>query len=163
MKLYMIGIGGGMPSASIEVHDLKFVASESLEDTFDLLRKQWFGDSLHIDEYAIVEMVDGYLIELQEGPASDDQELYLINMGGSVKGHFGEVHEYGLMVGNSMAKLKHRAAGELLTEADDRHVDYIFKVQDKLVSADGKTRYIHLIKSDKAVTNYYLSTYLVIK
>jgi len=163
MKLYMIGIGGGMPSASIEVHDLKFVASESLEDTFNLLKDQWYGQTLHIDEYAIIEMVDGYLVELQEAPASDDQELYLINMGGSVKGHFGEAHEYGLMVGNSLAKLKQRATVELLRDADDRHVDYIFKVQDKLVSADGKTRYLHLIKSDKAVTNYYLSTYLLLK
>ena len=51
----------------IELHDVKWVVGTRIEDTFDVLRKDWFGnfEGLHIDSYKIINHVDGYRISLR--------------------------------------------------------------------------------------------------
>ena len=62
MKLFAIYIGGEMQGANIEVHDMRFVAAESMSDTYAELRRQWWGikKSLHVDCWAAIESADGY-------------------------------------------------------------------------------------------------------
>ena len=53
MKLFVIYIGGTHKKAFIEVHDMRFVIAEKIEDTYDFLKQTWWGtkESLHLDVY----------------------------------------------------------------------------------------------------------------
>ena len=59
-NLYLVVIGGRIPKANVEVHDVRWVIGCKIEDTFDDLRKNWFGsiEGLHIDSYKKIYSVD---------------------------------------------------------------------------------------------------------
>ena len=59
-------LGGGAVKANVELHDVRWVVGSRIEDTFALLRKDWFGtlEGLHIDSYKKINHVDGYKINL---------------------------------------------------------------------------------------------------
>ena len=59
-------LGGRAEKANIELHDVRWVVGSKIEDTYDTLRKDWFGSSrgLHIDSYKRINYVDGYRINL---------------------------------------------------------------------------------------------------
>ena len=52
-KLFMVYLGGSAPKANIEVHDIQFVVADKIEDTYDQLKSNWFGNitGLHLDSY----------------------------------------------------------------------------------------------------------------
>jgi hypothetical protein len=64
--LYLIVLGGRAKKANIELHDVRWVVGSSIEDTYDTLRKDWFGSpkGLHIDSYKKIKYIDGYKINL---------------------------------------------------------------------------------------------------
>ena len=64
--LYLVVLGGRAKKANIELHDVRWVVGSSIEDTYDTLRKDWFGSSkgLHIDSYKKIQYVDGHKINL---------------------------------------------------------------------------------------------------
>ena len=64
--LYLVVLGGRAEKANIELHDVRWVVGSKIEDTYDTLRKDWFGSSrgLHIDSYKKIKYVDGYKINL---------------------------------------------------------------------------------------------------
>ena len=64
--LYLFVLGGRAEKANIELHDVRWVVGSKIEDTFDTLRKDWFGSSrgLHIDSYKKIKYIDGYKIDL---------------------------------------------------------------------------------------------------
>ena len=64
--LYLVVLGGGAEKANIELHDVRWVVGSKIEDTYDTLRKDWFGSSrgLHIDSYKKIQYIDGYKINL---------------------------------------------------------------------------------------------------
>ena len=43
MFLYLVVLGGRANKANIELHDVRWVVGSEIEDTFDALRKNWFG------------------------------------------------------------------------------------------------------------------------
>ena len=51
--LYLVVLGGRAKKANIELHDVRWVVGSKIEDTYDTLRKDWFGSpkGLHIDSY----------------------------------------------------------------------------------------------------------------
>ena len=51
LNLYLVVIGGRIPKANIEVHDVTWVIGSKIEDKCDVLRKDWFEaiDGLYID------------------------------------------------------------------------------------------------------------------
>ena len=51
--LYLVVLGGRSKKANIELHDVRWVVGSKIEDTYDTLRKHWFGspEGLHIDSY----------------------------------------------------------------------------------------------------------------
>ena len=46
-------LGGRANKANIELHDVRWVLGTKIEDTYDVLRREWFGaiEGLHIDSY----------------------------------------------------------------------------------------------------------------
>ena len=65
--LYLVVLGGRAEKANIELHDVRWVVGSKIEDSFDTLRKDWFGSSkgLHIDSYKKIKYIDGYRITLK--------------------------------------------------------------------------------------------------
>ena len=66
--LYLIVLGGRAQKANIELHDVRWIVGSKIEDTYDTLRKDWFGsiDGLHIDSYKKIEYIDGYSLHLKK-------------------------------------------------------------------------------------------------
>ena len=64
--LYLVVLGGRAKKANIELHDVRWVVGSKIEDTFDILRNDWFGypKGLHIDSYKKIKYIDGYKINL---------------------------------------------------------------------------------------------------
>jgi len=64
--LYLVVLGGRAKKANIELHDVRWVVGSKIEDTYDTLRKDWFGSpkGLHIDSYKKIKHIDGYKINL---------------------------------------------------------------------------------------------------
>ena len=48
--LFLVVLGGRANKANIELHDVRWVIGSRIEDTFDILRRDWFGmiEGLHI-------------------------------------------------------------------------------------------------------------------
>lgn len=70
MKLFVIYIGGAHEQGLIELHDIRFVVANTIEDTYARLRKSWWGipKSLHLDAWGILEYADGYNINIVTTP-----------------------------------------------------------------------------------------------
>ena len=66
--LFLVVLGGRARKANIELHDVRWVVGSRIEDTFDILKKDWFGsfEGLHIDSYKKINHVDGYKITLKK-------------------------------------------------------------------------------------------------
>ena len=64
--LYLVVLGGRAKKANIELHDVRWVVGSEIKDTYETLRKDWFGTSrgLHIDSYKKIKYIDGYKINL---------------------------------------------------------------------------------------------------
>ncbi len=67
INLFFIVLGGRAKKANIELHDIRWVIGSKIEDTFGVLRRDWFVTSrgLHIDSYKKINYVDGYKIDLK--------------------------------------------------------------------------------------------------
>ncbi|MDD3903635.1 MAG: DUF1543 domain-containing protein [Sphaerochaeta sp.] len=148
-KLFVIGIGGSINKANIEVHDVQLVIGESIETTYEVLKENWYGVRLHLDEYTALLGADGYEIKIGDQPQNTSLCLFFVDMGGNLKETFGEQHEYGFFVAETENEAKEKAKKSMLTHVENQHVDRIFKVEDNLRFADGKVSFIHLIPDGK--------------
>ena len=65
--LYLVVLGGRAEKANIELHDVRWVVGSRIQDTYDMLRRDWFGsiEGLHIDSYKKINNVDGYRINIK--------------------------------------------------------------------------------------------------
>ena len=111
MKLFAVYVGGELPGANIELHDMRFVAAPSILDTHDELRRQWWGasDSLHIDCWAEINCVDGYDVALRPQPYLGAEKLFYVNLGGYDRIDFAEKHKNLFVVADSVTAAKARA------------------------------------------------------
>ena len=149
MNLFMIGLGGKAPNCNIEVHDLQFVIANSIEETHDQLRENWYGieKSLHMDSYYVLEGIEGYEITLKETSNESELSLYMINFGGYLKRTVFEIHEV-IIVAATSEKEARSIAMEKFDEALNLiHVDNILKLDQ--TSVYGENLFIHLMPSDK--------------
>ena len=64
--LYLVVLGGRAKKSNVELHDVRWVVGSKIEDTYDVLRREWFGtcEGLHIDSYKKINYVNGYKIKL---------------------------------------------------------------------------------------------------
>lgn len=153
MKLFVIYIGGSHEKAFIELHDMRFVIADKIEDTYNELKKTWWGTpkSLHLDAWGALDYADGHNIVLKDHPPLDSEnKLYFINLGGYDSNEFTELHKNVFVVASNDSKAKVRALKQIL-DWESHHRDYQFELESILnVSeiAKSKNLYIHLEPTD---------------
>ncbi|RYD43630.1 MAG: DUF1543 domain-containing protein [Sphingomonadales bacterium] len=154
MKLFAIYIGGEFEGANIELHDMRFVVAPAIGDTYDTLRRQWWGipKSLHIDCWAEIDHADGYDVTLRPEPFAGPERLYYVNLGGYAPGEFSERHKNVFVVADSLAKAKARALRSV-TGWREAHRDDMFEAEQAFSLADSASEHrlhIHLERADAA-------------
>jgi hypothetical protein len=137
--LFLVLLGGRAEKANIELHDVRWVVGSKIEDTYDLLRREWFGSlqGLHIDSYKKINFVDGYKIKLKyiENKKDKNNEcfdsnhakmnLWFVNIGGYDPSSMQEKHEFGLVVASNSLEAKNKAKSKWLNGLKKKHNDDI--------------------------------------
>ena len=141
--LYLVVIGGMAPKANIELHDVRWVIGSKIEDTFESLRKNWFGslEGLHIDTYKKIKSVDGYKINIKNiekdkikkntfnnNPESKEK-LWFVNLGGYESDSMQERHEFGLVVARNPQEAKKIAKSKWLLSYTKTHKDNLSSLE----------------------------------
>ena len=126
-KLFAVYLGGRADRCNIELHDVVFVAGSSIEETYPLLAKKWFGNlqGFHIDSYIELQNFDGYKIVLSQSFPKEDssKKLYFINLGAYKPGEFTEYHQSAFYVADSAPDAIRRAKSELCQGLQTIHKD----------------------------------------
>ena len=118
LSLFLVVLGGRTSKSNIEVHDVRWVVGETINETFPTLRKEWFGQQkgLHIDSYKAIKYIDGYEIIITEKNKAypiisfcRDKSLWFINLGGYNPEKMSEEHFFRLVVADSILHAKRQA------------------------------------------------------
>lgn len=130
MQLFIIYVGGRHERSFIELHDINFVIADTLEGAFAVLQKNWWGvpESLHIDCWGILKSADGHHIHLKSEPATLENRLYFINLGGYEGMHFTELHKNIFLVARNEDEAKEKALSHIL-DWQSPHIDYFYDVE----------------------------------
>jgi len=149
--LFLVVLGGRTARAHIELHDVRFVVAERIEDTFADLRQQWFGDrrGLHLDSWMSVRFVDGFRVELRPEPEPEPvpaaERLWFVNLGGYDPRQLAELHQFLLVVAPTPQAARARALRRGLPEAEGRHMDDLHAVDDCLPLDLLQGWHVHLV------------------
>src|SRR5580693_5283972 len=129
-KMYAVYLGGRAARCNIELHDVVFIAGDSIETSYERLMDKWFGDPLrlHIDSWVELQVADGHRISLQPQPPAPGNKLFFINLGAYLPGQFTELHANAFVVAASEADVKKRAKGELLQGTLSVHTDDLYDI-----------------------------------
>ena len=147
--LFLVVLGGRAHKANVELHDVRWVVGSKIEDTFNVLRKNWFGsiDGLHIDSFKKIEYIDGYKINLKNfeknkiknkqsfNQINPKKNLWFVNIGGYDPSSMQEKHEFGLVVASSSLEAKNKAKSKWLSGCRKKHKDDIVSL-NTLISCD---------------------------
>jgi len=146
--LYMVVLGGRAGIANIELHDVRWVVGSRIEDTYHVLRRDWFGnvEGLHIDSYKKINYVNGYKINLKKTETklknrkfsdaiNTKNNLWFVNLGGYDPSSMQEKHEFGFVVASSKLEAKNIAKSKWLIGFKKRHKDDITPLK-KLIACD---------------------------
>jgi hypothetical protein len=146
MQLFMVYLGGDVPKANIEVHDIQFVIAETIDAAIPTLRANWFGQpkGLHMDSYVAVHHVDGYRIDISDQEPTHTHRLFFVNAGGYYPDNIAEQHECGLFVAETAQQAKKSALTQLLPKRKMRHKDDLHNIDDCLHLGQLGPYYIHL-------------------
>jgi len=128
--------------ANIELHDVRWVVGQRIEDTYDTLRNNWFGSSkgLHIDSYKKIQYIDGHKINLInfEKDRIDKRQLkknkakkylWFVNLGGYDPTSMQEKHEFGLVIASNKLEAKNMAKSKWLIGCKKKHKDNIASLE----------------------------------
>lgn len=171
MKLFMFYIGGdcahinGKAPNNIELHDVCFSVGNSIEDCYDDIRRQWWGEpkSLHIDSWCHVTHVEGYEVVLSDKPDDGTQKLFFLNMGGYKSGEMEEMHKNLLAVDETPHKAILRILKSLKDEWRIPHKDFVYEVEKIFSVSEALTKsghHIHLVKSETVKPLEFASRYI---
>ena len=147
--LYLVVLGGRVKKANIELHDVRWVVGSKIENTFDTLRKDWFGspEGLHIDSYKKIKFVDGYKInlinfekdkierKLSVKKIKQKKYLWFVNIGGYDPTSMQEKHDFGLVTAANKLDAKNIAKSKWLIGCKKKHKDDIASLE-MLISFD---------------------------
>ena len=147
--LYLVVLGGRAKKANIELHDVRWVVGSKIEDTFNTLRKDWFGFSkgLHIDSYKKIQYIDGHKINLKNVEKhkigkkqlvkenNSKKYLWFVNIGGYNPTSMMEKHEFGLVIASNKLKAKNLAKSKWLIGCKKKHNDDLASLE-MLISFD---------------------------
>ena len=142
--LFLVVLGGRANKANIELHDVRWVVGSCIEDTFDILRRDWFGmkEGLHIDSFKKINYVDGYKINLKNienrklknnkinNEKITKKNLWFVNIGGYDPSSMQEKHEFGLVVAKSSLDAKNKAKLKWLNGYKKKHKDDIYSIKE---------------------------------
>ena len=145
----MVVLGGRAEKANIEVHDVRWVVGSKIEETYDPLRKDWFGSSkgLHIDSYKKIKYIDGYkinLINFENNKLEKKQlvkknkakkHLWFVNIGGYNPTSMQEKHEFGLVTASTKLEAKNVAKSKWLIGCKKKHKDDLASLE-MIISCD---------------------------
>tara|TARA_Y100001968_G_C19019024_1_gene554228 strand:- start:103 stop:654 length:552 start_codon:yes stop_codon:yes gene_type:complete len=132
LSLFIVVLGGRSSKSNIELHDVRWVLGESIEDTFPELRKQWLGkrNGLHIDSYKRIEYVDGFKIAISKSKENnslprkkEDNSLWFVNLGGYDPMKMYEEHEFTLVVAKTAIAAKKKAKKNWKSNLRTKHND----------------------------------------
>ncbi|MCL9684745.1 DUF1543 domain-containing protein [Legionella maioricensis] len=167
MDLFVIYIGGTHRQSLIELHDMRFIAANNIEDTYDALRQGWWGvpSSLHLDAWGILDYADGHSIHISELPSEQvTNKLYFVNLGGYDPCQFTELHKNIFVV----APDEHQAKQKALQHINDWHSphrDYLHQVDSILDLNDlvsSNNHYLHLTEEKNAKPFEFTCRYIPI-
>ena len=141
--LYLVVLGGRAKKANIELHDVRWVVGSKIEDTYDTLRKDWFGSpkGLHIDSYKKIKYIDGYKINLINFDKdktdkiqlvkknNSKKNLWFVNIGGYDPTSMQEKHEFGLVTASTKLEAKNIAKSKWLIGYKKKHNDDIASLE----------------------------------
>ena len=147
--LFLVVLGGRSTKANIEIHDVRWVVGSKIEDTFDALKKDWFGSpkGLHIDSYKKIICVDGYKVNLINFEKDKKEKrqlvrnkkaqkyLWFVNIGGYIPTSMQEQHEFGLVTASNKIEAKNIAKSKWLIGCKKKHKDDIASLEI-LISCD---------------------------
>ena len=150
-KLFMIGLGGNLKNTNVEIHDMRFVLANHLEETFQTVKENWYGDDLHLDSYTIIEEIDGYTLDLEE---SSKERLYMIVYGGYKKDHIDELHTYDFVLATTAKEAKKLGKDKMDAFPPMDHVDKVVDVFDQLGESFGFHQSNGLFKNNKTVHKF---------
>jgi hypothetical protein len=147
VKLFVIYIGGTHEKSLIELHDMRFVVANTIEETYNTLRKSWWGTptSLHLDAWGVLNYADGYSLSISHTPPEQcSSRLYFVNLGGYDSQQFTELHQNVFVVAADEAQAKHKAVQQIACW-ESPHRDYLHQVESLID-----------LNSLLATNNYYL-------
>jgi hypothetical protein len=153
MKLFAIYIGGEAEGANIELHDMRFVVAPSITETYEELRRQWWGipKSLHIDCWAEIDHADGYDVSLRPEPFAGEERLYYVNLGGYAPGEFLEKHKNVFVVADTLPKAKARAL-KSVTGWREPHRDEMYEAEQAFAIGEaGAMQHLHIHLTPSAI------------
>jgi hypothetical protein len=129
-KLFVIYIGGKTSQSLIELHDMRFVVAENIEETYEELKRSWWGvpESLHLDCWGVLEAADGYKIDITETPVDSSKKLFFVNLGAYSPREFTEIHRNVFLVAESEAEAKRRAVASV-RDCEQGHKDHLYDVE----------------------------------
>lgn len=147
-RLFAVYVGGSIAGAHVELHDMRFAVARAIEDAFDDLRAQWWGEpkSLHLDAWGAIEHADGYDVSVVEAPpGGQDVRLYFLNLGGYDATLFTELHENLFIVAPDARAAKARAIARVKHWLAP-HKDHIAEIHEAIDVADaaGPSTYLRL-------------------
>ncbi len=166
MNLFVIYIGGVTHNSNIEVHDLRFVVEDTIEDCYDELRRQWWGtpESLHIDCWGILNYADGYDIALKADSDQSSKKLYFLNLGGYDPTQFTEIHHNVFIVEETESKARAKAL-QGVENWKSPHRDVQIEVETAICLHEVVQKNnlsIHLVKTDKEKPFDFICRYIPI-
>ena len=150
--LFLVVLGGRAKMANVELHDVRWAIGSRIEDTFDVLRRDWFGtlEGLHIDSYKKINYVDGYKINLKNienkelknnkffNENTSNKNLWFVNIGGYDPSSMQEKHEFGLVVASDKLEAKNIAKSKWLMGCKKKHKDDIASLKILIGCDDSK-------------------------
>ncbi|TMP88974.1 DUF1543 domain-containing protein [Pseudoalteromonas ruthenica] len=155
MQLFMVYLGGRVRGCHIEMHDVRFVVGESIDDTYSKLKAQWVGDKdkVHMDSYMAVNDIDGYHIAIADTPQNRPERLYFVNLGAYEADKMAEQHAFTLTVAHSAEQAKQQVKKRYLTHMSHQHKDDLHEVDDCFALDLLDNQYhIHLTPSGRSQT-----------
>ncbi len=162
MQLFAFYLGGSHPQSNIELHNLQFAIGEKIEDCYDQLKKDWFGDlkGLHIDSYVLLDNVDGYQIRISNEPLkTQDLGLFCVHLGAKLEGVLEEQHTTQFTVAKTAGEALLKIQKSLnKTGWEDVHRDKLFEVEN-IINLSEK---YHLQITKNPANNQLKQTYSIV-
>ena len=151
--LFLVVLGGRAKMANIELHDVRWVIGSRIEDTYDVLRRDWFGslEGLHIDSYKKIKYIDGYKVNLINienkklkknklfNGNTSKKNLWFVNIGGYDPSSMQEKHEFGFVAASDKLEAKHIAKSKWLLGCKKKHKDDIASLKIVVGCEDSKS------------------------